>query len=301
MPRRFAQRLSPEPVELDRDRVVEAATEAGTLWLERDAELMTPAILKHRAWAGELSMLMHSVLRPGMTFVDAGANVGYLSVVGSRLVGPSGRVLCIEPDLRNVEILRANLWRNGCVNASVYPVAAWDSEDELNLVSNPAGGAGSSVDRDPALNPGTPVPAFRLDELVEGKVDYVKVDCEGADHRVVEGAAGLIRANPEMLLTVEHMAPHAETAVRTYRQLGLRPFEIRAFGRLQPATFEEITSRGAEDPTAVFDYAMSTSPRKRLTSRRAALGRAAQLIASDPLLRRRLRGRITGTRVAAGS
>jgi FkbM family methyltransferase len=284
--------LLPEPQQLDRDRVVEARTEAGTLWLERGAELMTPAILQSGNWADELTMLMRSVLRPGMTFVDAGANVGYLSVLGSRLVGPSGRVVCVEADPANVEILRTNLWRNDCSNARIFQVAAWDRAGELNLVTNPAGGAGSTVDRDPSLAPGVPVTALRLDELIDGRVDCMKVDCEGTDHRVIDGAAGLIRANPAMVLTVEHMAGHAETAVAIYRRLGLRPFEIRGFGRLEPTTFERIVTQGAEDETIVFDHALSLSPPRRLTSRSSALRRAVQLTASDAQVRKRTAERI---------
>ena len=142
---------SPEPQQLDRDRVVESGTDVGSIWLERDAELMTPSILELGRWADELTALMRVALRPGMTFVDVGANIGYFSVLGSTLVGPEGRVLCVEADPANVAILRANLWKNNCQNAQVLPVAAWESETELSLVPNQAGGAGTAVD--PAGSP----------------------------------------------------------------------------------------------------------------------------------------------------
>jgi FkbM family methyltransferase len=272
--------LAPGADALDRDRVVEAETEVGTLWLERDAELVTPAILETGAWAPDLTALAYSVLRKGMTFVDAGANIGYLSVLASRLVGPTGRVFCVEADPGNVEILRANLWRNGCSNARVLQVAAWDSAGDLNLVTNPAGGAGSTVDRDPEMHPGTPIPALRLDELIGGGVDYLKVDCEGTDHRVVDGAAGLIRSNPSIVISVEHMAAHADAAVATYRRLGLHPYEVRGFGRLEATSFEEIVARGAAQ-TLLFDYALSAHPPRGLTSRVSTLRRAARLALTE--------------------
>jgi FkbM family methyltransferase len=276
MARAAVKPLAPGADELDRDRVVEAETEVGTLWLERDAELVTPAILQTGAWALDLTALAYSVLRKGMTFIDAGANIGYLSVLASRLVGPTGRVFCVEADPGNVEILRANLWRNGCSNARVLQVAAWDRTDDLNLVTNPAGGAGSTVDRDPEMHPGTPIPALRIDELIGGAVDYLKIDCEGTDHRVVDGAAGLIRSNPSMVISVEHMAAHADAAVATYRRLGLQPYEIRGFGRLEATSFEGIVARGAAQ-TLLFDYALSAHAPRALTSRVSTLRRAARL------------------------
>src|SRR5690242_1869142 len=69
---KLVEPLAPEEVALDPDRVIDARTEVGSLWLERDAVLITPTVLKGGAWAGELTALMHAVLRPGMTLVDAG-------------------------------------------------------------------------------------------------------------------------------------------------------------------------------------------------------------------------------------
>jgi FkbM family methyltransferase len=248
--------LTPSPQSLDPARVVEADTDVGSIWLERDAELMTPAVLEHGFWAPEITALMRAALRPGMTFIDAGANVGYFSVLASKLVGPQGRVFCIEVDPANVEILRGNLWKNDCTNARVLPVAAWDEDTQLALVLNEAGGAGNSVNA--AQSGGPTVPAFRLDGLIDGRVDYLKIDCEGSDHRVVNGATGLIRSNPGLLITVEFMAGHAGAALEIYRALKLKPYRIRVDGTLRPTSYRQVARLGAEDEAAVFDFALAT-------------------------------------------
>src|SRR5262249_2012553 len=116
---------------MDPDRVIEKETDVGTIWLQKDAELFTPDVLRDGYWAQEITERMRKALRSGMTFVDAGANIGYFSVLGSNLVGPSGRVFCVEPDPLNLEILRANLERNSCDNATVLPVAAWKERTTL--------------------------------------------------------------------------------------------------------------------------------------------------------------------------
>ena len=61
---------------------------------------------------------------PGSVFVDVGANIGWFTLIGSRLTGPGGRVFAVEPDPRNCDILKRNVARNGCGNVTVYPVAA---------------------------------------------------------------------------------------------------------------------------------------------------------------------------------
>src|SRR5436190_10823798 len=117
-------------VQLDPDRVIEAQTVLGPLWVEKGAEILTRSLVEGGMWDPTISGLMTNVLRPGMTFVDAGANIGYFSVLGSQLVGPEGRVFAVEPDPLNLAILRANLERLGCSNVTVLPVAAWSERTE---------------------------------------------------------------------------------------------------------------------------------------------------------------------------
>jgi FkbM family methyltransferase len=261
--------LLPGEEALDRDRVIEAPADVGTMWLERDAELLTPAVLQYGAWAPEIGGLMRRLLRPGMTFVDAGANVGYFSLLGSKLVGPSGRVFCIEADPANVAILRANLWRNGCTNAEVFQVAAWSERTTLNLRTNPEGGAGSSVGMDDPGHAG--LDAFRIEDLIDGPVDYMKVDCESTDHMVVSGAARLFRANPRMIATVEFNPDHTSHTGHTprqildlYRGLGLRPYLISSRGFLGATSYARLAASGSAEQQVIYDFALSPTRPFRL-------------------------------------
>jgi FkbM family methyltransferase len=254
--------LSPGDEQLDRSRVVEVDADVGAIWVERDAELMTPSLIEHGHWATEVTGLMRNVLRHGMTFIDVGANIGYFSVLASKLVGPSGRVYCVEADPANVAILRANLSINGCQNARVFPVAAWTEQTELNMRTSPEGGAGSSVGFTDEKD--AKAAAFRIDELIDGPVDYMKVDCESTDHMVVSGAEGVISANPSMLITVEFNPKHVSHTGHTptqildiYRGLGLRPYAITSTGVLKPTTYRRLASPDSGDGQVIFDFALS--------------------------------------------
>jgi FkbM family methyltransferase len=263
------EQLSPSEQQLDPARVVEVETDVGRLWVERDAEIMSPTLIECGRWQPDVIKLMPRVLRPGMTVVDAGANIGYVSVCASKLVGPTGKVFCVEADPANVAILRENLWRNGCANATVLPVAAWSKRADLNLTVVPEGGACTRVSADAGEE--SRVAAYRLDELIDGRVDYLKVDCEGTDHMVLRGATGLFEANPRLIATVEfapdrqsHTGDKPKEILSTYGDLGLRPYLIDARGRVQPTTYLKLESSGSDERLVVLDFALSARRPMRL-------------------------------------
>ena len=256
--------LSPSDEQLDPEHVIEVETDVGPLWLEKDSEILTPTLLAGERWEPDMLDFLPRLLRPGMTVVDAGANVGYISVHASKLVGPTGSVYCVEADPANVRVLRANLWRNGCTNAKVLPVAAWSERSELSLHVIPEGGACTHVSSGSGSEGGATVPAYRLDELIDRPVDYLKVDCERTDHVVLAGAAGLFRENPELIATVEFVPDHPSHLGDTpaeildeYRRMGLQPYLVSARGHLRPTTYQALASSGSPDRLVVYDFALS--------------------------------------------
>jgi hypothetical protein len=240
--------LLPGDDQLDRERVIEVEADVGAIWLEREAELLTPTVLEEGAWAPDTISLMRRVLRPGMTFVDAGANVGYHSVLASKLVGQGGRVVCIEVD----------------------PVAAWSARTELKLRRAPEGGAASTVSSGDGSGEYRIVPAFRLDELIEGPVHYLKVDCEGTDHVVINGASGLFDANPEMIATVEfvpdnpsHTGDTPREILDTYQELELRPYRLSHWGRMRPTSYARLARSGSRKRLVVYDFVLTRTRQTR--------------------------------------
>ncbi|MGA8926790.1 MAG: FkbM family methyltransferase [Solirubrobacterales bacterium] len=280
--------------QLDPDRVVEARTVLGPLLVEKDAEVLTRSLLEVGMWDQTISGLMENVLRPGMTFVDAGANIGWFSVLGSRLVGPTGHVFSVEPDPVNLSILRANLERNGCSNVSVVPVAAWSERTELDFARPPEEGAVARVGQDDGS--GQRVPADRLDALIEGPIDYIKVDCELSDHVVVQGAEGLLRRNPAMLISVEfhpwhesHLGDRPPEILDRYRDMGLHPYEIVRKG-IRATTWEEIASPDLLEGHISFDFVLSRRDNaelktRGLIARKGLLERQGVDLAKQKLLR----------------
>ena len=160
------------------------------------------------------------VLRPGMVFVDVGANDGYYTLFAARRVGPSGRVVAAEPSSRERAHLQRNLGRNGLDNVSVVPAAIGAAAGlaDLHLAHGVHAGhntLGSFAHDDVVRASLERVPIEPLDAVIArlglARVDFVKIDVEGAEASVIAGAATVLSSmRPLMLLEVNDKALRAQ-------------------------------------------------------------------------------------------
>jgi FkbM family methyltransferase len=214
------------PPDLSED-TIEAQTVAGRLFLPADDAFITPTLVEDGVWEAEETELYSRMLRPGATFVDVGAHVGYFSCLAARLVGPRGLVVAFEPHPRNYELLLANLWRNGLTNAVAFPWAVTDVNGFAELRLRPGNSGGHRLYPEPAeLEEVVPVRTVALDRVaaLRPPLDAVKIDAQGADDLAVRGMAGLLAASPDATLLVEFW-PHG------IRLRGAEPRDVLAFYR----------------------------------------------------------------------
>ena len=152
-------------------------------------------------------------LKPDGCFFDVGAHVGLYSLIASRLVGAKGRVVAFEPDPLNAQLIREHAARNGLSNISVAQVAIWRSEGEVRFRRSgdqPMGKSsrrGAVVDSGLAMGSGEiiSVQAVSLDAFAAHNYSpaVIKIDVEGAECEVLEGATGfLARAKPTLICEV---------------------------------------------------------------------------------------------------
>jgi FkbM family methyltransferase len=179
--------------------LVQVHVAGATLWVRADDEGVARPLLLDGAFERDETALVTALLRPGMRVVDVGANVGYYTVLASRLVGPTGTVLAFEPEPENHALLVRNLAANGCRNAHAFPVALAERagvtqlhRDRTNL-GNPSM-VGANVP-DPAG--AVEVETATLDDVLggrgEGPIDFMKIDVQGAEGLVLAGAARTLR------------------------------------------------------------------------------------------------------------
>lgn len=144
-------------------------------------------------------------VRPGMTVVDAGAHIGYYTRQFAEWVGPTGRVLAIEPHPENFAILRANVARYPQVEA--LAVAAGGCQADLPLFVSPGHSNHSLIAGYTAAEGTVLVPVVPIDELLAARglsPALVKSDTEGAEPLVLDGLARTLALCPEIALLLEY-------------------------------------------------------------------------------------------------
>lgn len=141
-----------------------------------------------------LLAFVRSFLKPGMTFVDVGANIGLYSMLAASLVGSEGRVIAVEPNSENCRLLMLSVHRNDARHVSLHPVAC-GPERGYAAIRTALGSNGGFIESEgeALLDPtAIVVPVAPLDDLVDGPVDLVKIDVEGAEALVMSGAHRII-------------------------------------------------------------------------------------------------------------
>jgi FkbM family methyltransferase len=148
-------------------------------------------------------------LKPGMTALDIGANCGFHSLLLSKSVGPGGRVLAFEPSPSDRKKLRVNLAMNFCRNVSVLPWALGEEDGDATLYVVEGNTVLNSLRSQANAKTATPtrVVVRPLDkvlrELRVEKVDFIKLDVEGAELPVLKGAARLLGTVPRPVILCE--------------------------------------------------------------------------------------------------
>jgi FkbM family methyltransferase len=148
----------------------------------------------HGMWLGSFEVekqhAISKMLRPGQAFYDIGANAGFYTLLGSKIVGPSGKVVAVEPLPRNVDVLRKHLSINGISNVRVVEKAVSDKNGKAKFIEQ--GYLESRLDEKGSLD----VEATTFDRLIEETrlpPDFVKVDIEGAEVDLLRGAKTALR------------------------------------------------------------------------------------------------------------
>jgi FkbM family methyltransferase len=162
-------------------------------------------------------------VKAGDIVLDCGANIG----VYTRLALDAGasKVVAIEPGPENVEALRRNFAREiAAGRVIIVPKGVWDKDDILTLHVDPNNTAANTfVMKLKDGRPGIQVPLLSIDKLVAElgleRVDYIKMDIEGAEQRALIGArATLAKYHPRLALSAYHVADDPEKIPELVRQ-----------------------------------------------------------------------------------
>jgi FkbM family methyltransferase len=166
----------------------------------------------------ETFRFLRRACRPGETILDIGAHIGLFAVVIGRLVGPTGRVFAFEPTPGTRRVLERTVRLNGCeawVEVRPEAVSGARGRAEFHDTEDLGSNANSLV-ATRRHSSSIPVDTIRVDDFVAERgltVSCLKIDVEGAELGVLEGArATLRRDRPAMSLALHPEAIRASGA-----------------------------------------------------------------------------------------
>lgn len=170
-------------------------------------------------------------LRHSTGFLDIGANIGYYSLIASRLM-PSGAVYAVEANPNTLQVLRRNLSLNHCANVEVFPFAVsdYDGVTDMFVPLNDTHGGAALKNHDWEKYDKLHISVHRLDDklLHVPKIDLVKIDIEGAEMHALRGGRELLKKHKPVVVSE------------------MVPMFLEKFG---------------EKPRAIIDFMLSIDPR----------------------------------------
>ena len=211
----------------------------------------------------DLMELFEVTLGPRSVMIDVGCNIGFFSIDCAMNLCSLGRVIAIEASPRIVPFVEANIARSGLSNVDLVHCAAGSSSGgEVNFYEAPAERFGMGSRAPQFGSQPIQVPVRSLDdialELGCGVPDLVKIDVEGYELQVLEGAQKLLTSSSPPLVVFEFLdwaeGRNADCRVgdaqRFLIRLGYRIWRLRDYLRRLPA-LDQVVETGGEDLVAV--------------------------------------------------
>jgi len=181
-------------------------------------------IVKNGKYEADLSSTVKQILEEGDTFIDAGANEGYFSIIASKVVGKTGKVIAIEPQSRLQSILLKNIGLNESFNVLVCQAVIADVEKVAELHLSPDMNTGSSgLYRSSKYSvPTEIVRQITLEQLFDtykiGKAKLIKIDVESYEYELILGSKKLFQSG-----TIKNIALELHPTILASRNLSEIP------------------------------------------------------------------------------
>ncbi len=172
---------------------------------------------------GNYEPKVNEIFRPKKDEVvlDVGAHIGYYALKAASLVGYQGKVVAIEPNPSNIEVIKMNMKINNLDNVTPINAAVSDKNGTLRLWDYGATHLMSVIEKEGYMY--IEVQALTIDSLVSNlklsRVDWIKIDVEGAEYAVLLGASNTLRNN-RLKLIIEIRKVNANDVINLLRDMG---------------------------------------------------------------------------------
>jgi len=162
---------------------------------------------------GELdTKIIREEIHEGDIVIDVGANIGYYTLIFAQLVGKSGKVIAFEPEFKNFEILKKNVEINNYNNVILEPKIVSEKCGKMKLYFSDSDIVGHQIMTGIGVKGNiknfVEVESVTLDDYMkklnlDEKVNFIKIDVEGAESKVLEGSTKISKKNDHLKIFTE--------------------------------------------------------------------------------------------------
>lgn len=237
------------------DKIYQKKLPGGILMNVNPVEHIQQQLFWYGYYEKPVGDMLQQRLQPGSIFIDAGANIGYFSLLAAKQA-TQGRVIAIEPVSATYKALKENIALNKFTNIEALNLAVGDKEEIRTIYLSDTANTGMASFQQPYNYAGETetVNTVTIDNLVEKlqlpKVDMVKIDVEGNELAVLKGMTQTIeKCKPTILLELN---PH------TLLRFGHTPADVLSFITslyYEPFILSEKESPVKLDTTIITDTA----------------------------------------------
>ena len=199
--------------------------------------------------------LIRQYLRAGDTFIDVGANIGWFTILAAHIVGQNGQVIAFEPSKKIYTHLQRNVQINSLNNVKLeeFALAHKNGVAILSGATSKNSGKGSITQIFNGLNNTVEnVRTMRFDDYFLAnnlkRVRFMKIDVEGAEMMVLQGARSLLEKRWVSYLIIEvndcylrNIGSSSTEVISFFRECGYHIFQIHNFGIRPLGPMEQIS------------------------------------------------------------
>jgi FkbM family methyltransferase len=208
--------------------------EGNKLYLRPEDRTITPILIANETFEKCETYLCKQHIKPGMTVIDIGANIGYFTLLFAKLVGDKGKVISFEPEPGNFLFLEKNIASNNFICANAHNLALSDKTATMDLYVGEISQTTSSFIKENILYEENvdrvSVKTVTLDEFLEVQhiknVDFVKIDVQGFEETVFRGAEKLLSSSSLSIIMefwpygLQKAGTDVDTFLKTIEQFG---------------------------------------------------------------------------------
>lgn len=173
------------------------------MYIDKHDTVISRALIRHKIWEPMETKIFYEYIKPGHTVVDIGAQIGYYTLIASKLVGPTGKVFAFEPDPRVFKILKKNLQVNHITNVTAIQKAVSNRNASSSLYINHSKPSDNQIFPHPnEIREKITVKTISLDSYIKNeRINFIKIDIQGAEYLALNGMKNIIKRNQTTLVT----------------------------------------------------------------------------------------------------